>query len=241
MRCCATIRSRRICASCWKRSGRRCGSISSRARRTACRSRRDKRARGLPARQDGARQAAVRHPGGRLCARAIEWMHHSMAPTADRRRAVPHHHRRPGLRPALFGVGLQYLGDELRRAQPQRDPRAERAAPRRAASRTTPARAASAPITARTAATSSGRSAPAISAAATATARSIPDEFAASAANDQIKMVETQAQPGRQARPWRRAAGGQGLARRSPRSAACRWAGTASRRPATRRSRRRSR
>ena len=37
-RFCAIIRSRRISASCWKRSGRRCGSISSRARRTACRS-----------------------------------------------------------------------------------------------------------------------------------------------------------------------------------------------------------
>ena len=44
MRFCAIIRSRRICASCWKRSGRRCGSTSSRARRTACRSRRDTRA-----------------------------------------------------------------------------------------------------------------------------------------------------------------------------------------------------
>ncbi len=54
----------------------------------------------------------------------------------------------------------------------------------------TPARAASAPIIARTAATSSGRSAPAISAAATATASFNPEEFARVAADDQIKMVE---------------------------------------------------
>ena len=54
----------------------------------------------------------------------------------------------------------------------------------------TPARAASVPIIARTAATSSGRSAPAISAAATATARSIRKNSPASPADDQIKMVE---------------------------------------------------
>ena len=40
---------------------------------------RDTRAAGLSARQDGARQAAVRHPGGCL-QEGYEWMHHSMAP-----------------------------------------------------------------------------------------------------------------------------------------------------------------
>ena len=35
------------------------------------------------------------------------------------------HGRRPGLHAALFGLGLQHLGDELRRAQRQCDPRAE--------------------------------------------------------------------------------------------------------------------
>ena len=38
-RCCAIIRSRRICAFCSRNCARRCGSISSRARPTACRSR----------------------------------------------------------------------------------------------------------------------------------------------------------------------------------------------------------
>ena len=55
-----------------------------------------------------------------------EWMHHSMAPKPHAARAVPRHHRRPGLHQAVFGIGLQHLGDEFRRAQPQRDARAER-------------------------------------------------------------------------------------------------------------------
>ena len=54
-----------------------------------------------------------------------EWMHHSMAPKAARRRAIPHHHRRPRLRQAVFGLGLQHLGDELWRAQPERGARAQ--------------------------------------------------------------------------------------------------------------------
>ena len=55
-----------------------------------------------------------------------EWMHHSMAPK-------PHADEKfritiggPGLHQALFGLGVQYLGDELWRAQPQRGARAER-------------------------------------------------------------------------------------------------------------------
>ena len=55
-----------------------------------------------------------------------EWMHHSVAPKPHAARAVPHHHRRPGLHQAVFGVGLQHLGDEFWRAQPQRRARAER-------------------------------------------------------------------------------------------------------------------
>ena len=55
-----------------------------------------------------------------------EWMHHSMAPKPRAEEQVPHHHRRPGLHEALFGLGVQHLGDELRRAQPERDPRAQR-------------------------------------------------------------------------------------------------------------------
>ena len=60
----------------------------------------------------------------------------------------------------------------------------------------TPARAASVPITARTAATSSGRSAPAISVAATATAASIRNCSPSVATDDQIKMVELKVSQG---------------------------------------------
>ena len=55
-----------------------------------------------------------------------EWMNHSVAPKVERQGEVSHHHRRAGLRQALFGIGLQYFGDELRRAQPQCGARAER-------------------------------------------------------------------------------------------------------------------
>ena len=53
-------------------------------------------------------------------------MHHSIAPRPRSEGAVPHHHRRTGLRQALFGLGVQHLGDELRRRSRQRHPRAER-------------------------------------------------------------------------------------------------------------------
>ena len=55
-----------------------------------------------------------------------EWMHHSVAPKASCRRAISRHHRRSGLHQAVFGLGLQYLGDELWRAQSQRGAGAER-------------------------------------------------------------------------------------------------------------------
>ena len=54
-----------------------------------------------------------------------EWMHHSVAPKALQRREIPRHHRRAGLHQAVFGIGLQHLGDELWRAQPQRGAGAE--------------------------------------------------------------------------------------------------------------------
>ena len=55
-----------------------------------------------------------------------EWMHHSMAPKphADGIFRITIGGR--GLHQAVFGVGVQYLGDELWRAQPQCRPRAER-------------------------------------------------------------------------------------------------------------------
>ena len=58
----------------------------------------------------------------------------------------------------------------------------------------------------------SGRSAPAISAAATATARSAPTN-SPKARSTTGQDGRAQAQPGRQARPWRRAAGRQGHGR----------------------------
>ena len=80
---------------------------------------------GVSARQDGPRQAPVRHPGGRLCRRLrMDASFGGAAPACDG--AVPHHHRRAGLRKALFGLGVQYLGDEFRRAQPERGAGAER-------------------------------------------------------------------------------------------------------------------
>ena len=61
---------------------------------------------------------------------------------AARRRAVPHHRRRARLHEALQRLGVQHLGDELRRAQPQRHPRAQQGRQGRRISPTTPARAA---------------------------------------------------------------------------------------------------
>ena len=124
-RFCATIRSRRISASCSKKSARRCGSISSRARRTACRSP------ATPARWSISAPRCSSTSGRSAPRRTstsegYEWMHHSMAPKAHRGARIPRHHRRPGLHQAVFGLGLQHLGDEFWRAQPQRRARAER-------------------------------------------------------------------------------------------------------------------
>ena len=55
-----------------------------------------------------------------------EWINHSMAPKPRAVEQFPRHHRRAGLHQAVLGLGVQHLGDEFWRAQPQRDPRAER-------------------------------------------------------------------------------------------------------------------
>jgi glutamate synthase domain-containing protein 2 len=60
----------------------------------------------------------------------FEWVHHSMVPrpqavepaTASGR-AFPDHHRRPRLHQALRRLGVQHLGHELRRLEPERHPR----------------------------------------------------------------------------------------------------------------------
>ena len=75
-------------------------------------------------------------------ATGFEWVRHSMAPRPARGRAVPHHHRRAGLREALQRLGVQHLGDELRRARAPTPSARSTRAPRAAISPTTPARAA---------------------------------------------------------------------------------------------------
>jgi len=84
-------------------SGRRCAD-SSRARRTHAVFPRYPR-RHLSARQDGARQEAVRHPGRRL-SRGYEWIAPFGGAESSCRREIPDHDRRSGLRQAVFGIGL---------------------------------------------------------------------------------------------------------------------------------------
>ena len=80
----------------------------------------------LPARQGRARQAAVRHAARRRTRTAT-----SGSTTRSRRRRSPSHdfrvldRRRPCAQP-YSAQRLQHLGDELRRAVGQRDPRAQR-------------------------------------------------------------------------------------------------------------------
>ncbi len=81
---------------------------------------------GLSARQDASSTSGRSAPRKTSIARAtngctIRWRRR---PHAER--GIPHHHRRPGLHQAVFGIGLQHLGDEFWRAQPQRRARAER-------------------------------------------------------------------------------------------------------------------
>jgi hypothetical protein len=95
------------------------------------------------------RQAPLRHAAGRACARLrVDQPLDGADAAADAR--LPRDHR-CGSGQTLFGQHLQHLGDELRRAQRQRHPGAERRRPA-AASPTTPARARSASTTACTAA-----------------------------------------------------------------------------------------
>ncbi len=79
---------------------------------------------GLSARQDAARQAAVRHAIVSLF-RRVRMDAAFAQPASAGEGAIPHPGRRPGLRAALFGFGAEHFGHELRRAQRQRHPRAE--------------------------------------------------------------------------------------------------------------------
>jgi hypothetical protein len=45
-----------------------------------------------------------------------EWIHHSDSAEGLFRRKLSDHHRRSGLLQAIFGIGVQHLGDELWRA-----------------------------------------------------------------------------------------------------------------------------
>jgi hypothetical protein len=100
------------------------------------------------------RQAPLRHPArrGRRGLRVdqpLDGAHHAGLAR------LPHHHRRrpPPAARSPTRQRVQHLGHELRRAQRQRHPGAQRRRQARAASRTTPARARSASTTACTAAT----------------------------------------------------------------------------------------
>ena len=148
-------------------------------------------------------------------AQGYEFLSHSIAPREVDPKSFRIIDRRPGLRAALFGLGVQYLGDEFRLAQRQRDPRAQ---PRREARRLRPRhrRGRLQPLSSRrAAATSSGSSAPAISAAATSHGRFDPEAIRRRRRQSADQDDRDQAQPGRQARARRRAAGGQGHARKS--------------------------
>jgi glutamate synthase domain-containing protein 2 len=140
----------------------------------------------LSARQGAARQAAVRHPARRLCRRATNGCNHSIAPARPEpfRITIGGPDCTKPYSASVFNISAMSFGALSANAI-----RALNAAPSSAASPTTPARAASAPITARMAATSSGRSARAISAAATGRHASRPEKFAAGRRR-QIKMVE---------------------------------------------------
>jgi hypothetical protein len=148
----------------------------------------------------------------------------------------PHRDRRRTVRPAVFGERVQHLGDEFRlagrpmRSGTERGREARRILPRhrRGLDLAVPPRGA--------AATWSGRSARATSAAATTTAAFSASASRENAASDAGEDDRGEAVAGRQARPRRRAAGGEGQRPKSPPRAACRSASTASRRRGIRRS-----
>ena len=76
--------------------------------------------------KNDARQAAVRHASSTCTQADYEWINHSIAPAHIADARLPHHDRRPAVREAVLGQRVQHLGDELRRAVAERDPRAER-------------------------------------------------------------------------------------------------------------------
>ena len=120
----------------------------------------------------------------------FEWLRHSMAPADVSREPFRIDGRRPGLPAALFGERVQYLRDEFRRAQRQRDPRAQHAARSSAASRMTPAKAASAPITSEGGGDVIWEIGSGYFGCRRADGGFDPDKFAVAAANPQIKMIE---------------------------------------------------
>ena len=70
-----------------------------------------------------AKQALDKRPFGTqndVYASGYEWLHHSIAPRPPAAEPFRVQIGGPGLRQALFGVGVQHFGDELWRAQPQR-------------------------------------------------------------------------------------------------------------------------
>ena len=122
----------------------------------------------------------------------------------------------------VFGFGLQYFGDELWRAQRQRDPLAQHGRQKAATSPTTPARAAISPYH-----RENGGDIIWEIGSGYFSCRNGDGTFCAGEVRarrpqcDQVKMIEIKLQPGREARPWRRAARrqGHGRNRRDPRRA----------------------
>ena len=171
-----------------------------------------------------------------------EWINHSMRRRTLAIARLPRARSAPSCAQPYSRERLQHLGDELRLAVGERDPRAQRRRAGAATSRTTPARARSAAYHRENGGDliweiGSGYFGCRDARRHASTRSASPP----TRADPQVKMIEIKLSPGRQARPRRRAAGAEGDAgdRRGARRAA--WASTASRRRATARSPRRSR
>jgi hypothetical protein len=153
--------------------------------------------------------------------------------------AVPHRRRRPGLQQALFGLDLQHLGDELRRAQRQRHPRAQQGRQARQF-RPRHRRGRLQPLSPRKRRRHHLGDRLRLFRLPQRRRHVLARALRRKRRSDQIKMVEIKLSQG--AKPGHGGVLPAPRSRpRSPRRAACRSASTASRRRAIRRSRRRSR
>ena len=169
-----------------------------------------------------------------------EWLHHSMAPKAPSREPFRIFDRRPRLHAALLGVRLQHLGHELRLAVGQRHPRAQQGRQARRL-RARYGRRRLQPLSPRARRRHHLGDRLGLFRLPQRRRHVRAREIRRGRRQPADQDGRAQIEPGRQARPRRRAAGRQGDARDRRASAACRAARTASRRPGIRRSRRPSR